>query len=92
MKPPDRGLYVKYILLHAQDTRFHFSDGIKFGPQCAAWMARLIRTAASAPAATERTPAEKAARRGARGLAHAGTASAVCHPELLRPRSPRWVQ
>ena len=85
-------LYVKYIMLHAQDTRFNVSDGIKFGPQCAAWMARLIRTAASAPAATERTHAEKAARRGARGLARAGTASAVCHPELLRPKSPRWVQ
>ena len=85
-------LYVKYIMLHAQDTRFNVSDGIKFGPQCAAWMARLIRTAASAPAATERTHAEKAARHGARGLPRAGTASAVCHPELLRPRSPRWVQ
>ena len=79
-------------MLHAQDKRLHFSDGIKFGPQCAAWMARLIRTAASAPAATELTPAEKAARRGARGLVRAGKTSVVCHPELLRPKSPRWVQ
>ena len=44
-------------------------------------MARLIRTAASAPAATERTHAEKAARRGARGLARAGTASAASAPK-----------